>query len=58
MRIAIVSDIHGNLRAFQAVLADLRRIAPDLVVNTVSQIAVDGLGSAEKQTRCFGIRKV
>ena|ERR1700732_1406970 len=33
MRVAIVSDIHGNLRAFQAVLADLREVAPDLVVH-------------------------
>jgi putative phosphoesterase len=33
MSIAIVSDVHGNLRAFQAVLADLRQIAPDLVVH-------------------------
>jgi putative phosphoesterase len=33
MRVAIVSDIHGNLRAFQAVLADLRQVAPDLVVH-------------------------
>ncbi len=33
MRIAIVSDIHGNRRAFQAVLADLRPVAPDLVVH-------------------------
>jgi predicted phosphodiesterase len=32
MRVAIVSDIHGNLRAFQAVLADLRQVAPDLVL--------------------------
>src|SRR5216684_5449001 len=32
MRVAIVSDIHGNLRAFQAVLADLWQVAPDLVV--------------------------
>lgn len=31
MRIAIVSDIHGNRRAFQAVLADLRDAAPDLI---------------------------
>jgi putative phosphoesterase len=31
MRIAIVSDIHGNLAAFDAVLADLRQTAPDLV---------------------------
>lgn len=32
MRIAIVSDIHGNRRALQAVLADLRQVSPDLVV--------------------------
>jgi putative phosphoesterase len=31
MRIAVVSDIHGNLTAFDAVLADLRDAAPDLV---------------------------
>src|ERR1700685_1071416 len=31
MRIAIVSDIHGNLTAFEAVLADLRATAPDLI---------------------------
>jgi predicted phosphodiesterase len=31
MRIAIVSDIHGNLTAFEAVLADLRQTSPDLV---------------------------
>ena len=31
MRIAIVSDIHGNLTAFEAVLADLRQTAPDLI---------------------------
>jgi putative phosphoesterase len=31
MRIAVVSDIHGNLAAFEAVLADLRLTSPDLV---------------------------
>lgn len=31
MRIAVVSDIHGNRTAFEAVLADLRETAPDLV---------------------------
>lgn len=31
MRIAIVSDIHGNRTAFEAVLADLGRVSPDLV---------------------------
>lgn len=33
MRIAIVSDIHGNLTAFEAVLADLRQTSPDLIVH-------------------------
>jgi predicted phosphodiesterase len=33
MRVAIVSDIHGNRRAFQAVLVDLQKVAPDLVVH-------------------------
>lgn len=33
MRIAVLSDIHGNLLALEAVLADLRVHAPDLVVN-------------------------
>ena len=33
MRAAIVSDIHGNLTAFEAVLADLRETAPDLILH-------------------------
>jgi putative phosphoesterase len=33
MRVAIVSDVHGNQRAFEAVLADLRQVAPDVVVH-------------------------
>jgi predicted phosphodiesterase len=33
MRIAVVSDIHGNLTAFEAVLADLEQMAPDLVLH-------------------------
>jgi len=31
MRIAVLSDVHGNLTAFEAVLADLRQASPDLV---------------------------
>ncbi len=31
MRIAVVSDIHGNNTAFQAVIRDLRYLRPDLV---------------------------
>jgi putative phosphoesterase len=33
MRVAVVSDIHGNLTAFEAVLADIRLGAPDLVLH-------------------------
>jgi len=32
MRLAIVSDIHGNLTALEAVIADLKTTSPDLVV--------------------------
>jgi len=33
MRIAIVSDIHGNRTAFEAVLADLKETAPDVILH-------------------------
>lgn len=33
MRIAIVSDVHGNLTALEAVLADLKLTSPDLVLH-------------------------
>jgi putative phosphoesterase len=33
MRIAIVSDIHGNQTAFEAVLGDLRQTSPDLILH-------------------------
>jgi predicted phosphodiesterase len=33
MRIAIVSDIHGNRAAFEAVLADLGKTVPDLILH-------------------------
>jgi predicted phosphodiesterase len=33
LRVAIVSDIHGNRTAFEAVLADLRQTSPDLVLH-------------------------
>lgn len=46
MRIAIVSDIHGNRRAFQAVLADLRQMAPDLILHG-GDLAFGGAHPAE-----------
>lgn len=33
MRLAIVSDIHGNLTALEAVIADLRETSPDLILH-------------------------
>jgi len=32
VRLAVISDIHGNLPALEAVLADLDRVKPDMVV--------------------------
>jgi len=55
MRIAIISDVHGNLRAFEAVLADLRQVAPDLVVHG-GDLAYGGAHPAEiiDQIRVLG----
>ncbi|HYL14306.1 MAG TPA: metallophosphoesterase family protein [Terriglobales bacterium] len=33
MRVAVVSDIHGNQRAFHAIVADLKDASPDMVVH-------------------------
>jgi putative phosphoesterase len=33
MRVAVLSDIHGNADALQAVLADVKRRSPDAIVN-------------------------
>jgi putative phosphoesterase len=33
MRVAIVADIHGNRRAFEAVLSDLRSVSPDMILH-------------------------
>lgn len=33
MRIAVVSDVHANLTALEAVIADLARVSPDLIVH-------------------------
>ena len=51
MRIAVLADAHGNLLALQAVLADLRTQAPDLVVNLgdLCTGSFDPVGSADAQ---------
>lgn len=46
MRIAIVSDIHGNRTAFDAVLADLRQTSPDLILHG-GDLADGGASPAE-----------
>jgi predicted phosphodiesterase len=55
MRVAIVSDIHGNRRALDAVLIDLRQVAPDLVVQG-GDLAAGGTHPAEiiDQVRSLG----
>jgi len=59
MRIAVVSDIHGNLTAFEAVLADLEKTAPDVVFHG-GDMADAGSGSAEivDRIRDFGWKGV
>lgn len=46
MRVAILSDIHGNLTAFEAVLSDLRDVSPDAVLHA-GDLADMGSGPAE-----------
>ena len=46
MRLAIVSDIHGNLTALEAVIADLRETSPDLVLHG-GDLAAGGARPAE-----------
>jgi predicted phosphodiesterase len=46
MRIAIVSDVHGNLAALEAVLADLAQTSPDLILHA-GDLAHAGSNPAE-----------
>lgn len=46
MRIAILSDIHGNRTAFEAVLSDLRQTSPDLILHG-GDLVGSGSSSAE-----------
>jgi putative phosphoesterase len=54
MRIAIVSDIHGNLTALEAVVADLRQTSPDLVVHG-GDLADGGSSPVEVTDRIRGL---
>ncbi|CAM3190959.1 metallophosphoesterase family protein [Deinococcus saxicola] len=38
MRVAVISDVHGNAFALEAVLADIRAAPPDLIINLGDQI--------------------
>ena len=55
MRVAILSDIHGNRTAFEAVLKDLRETTPDLVFHG-GDLADGGSSPVEiiDQIRNFG----
>ncbi|MHB8501118.1 MAG: metallophosphoesterase family protein [Candidatus Acidiferrales bacterium] len=55
MRIAILSDIHGNRTAFEAVLADLQQISPDLILHG-GDLAASGANPVEivDRIRDFG----
>jgi len=46
MRVAIVSDVHGNLTALDAVVADIQRHAPDVVLHG-GDLALMGAQPAE-----------
>jgi len=46
MRIAVIADIHGNRRALHRVLADLKEVAPDLILHG-GDLAFGGTHPAE-----------
>jgi putative phosphoesterase len=46
MRIAIISDVHGNLTALEAVMADLRQQKPDIIFHG-GDLATAGCNPAE-----------
>ena len=47
MRIALIADIHSNLPALEAVLRDIRRHSPDLILSLGDQV---NLGPCPKET--------
>ena len=59
MRLAVVSDIHGNRRAFDAVLRDLKSVSPDAIVHG-GDLAANGAHPSDviDEIRSFGWRGV
>ena len=55
MRLAVVSDIHGNRRAFDAVLRDLKNVSPDAIVHG-GDLAANGAHPSDivDEVRAFG----
>jgi predicted phosphodiesterase len=54
MRVAVVSDIHGNLTALDAVLVDIQQSSPDLVFHA-GDLADGGSSPAETVDRLRGL---
>ena len=54
MRVAIVSDLHGNLTAFEAVLSDLKKTSPDLIFHG-GDLADGGASPVEVIDRIRGL---
>ena len=57
MRIAVVSDIHANLTALEAVASDLRRVGVDLVVHggdLVSGGEIDAIYGLQSSVVVYG----
>ncbi|MDU8945405.1 metallophosphoesterase family protein [Ovoidimarina sediminis] len=50
MRLAVMSDIHGNSAALDAVLADISRLGADIIVNLGDSLSgpLDPVGTAER----------
>lgn len=56
LRIAVFSDVHGNLPALEAVLADIRREAPDVTVFAGDAVnGVPFLQACAQRIRALGI---
>ena len=54
MRLAIISDLHGNLTALEAVISDLRETSPDLVLHG-GDLAAGGARPAEVVDRVHAL---